>query len=52
MLLYFQYPSWLRPEVIPGLPIRWYGVMYLVAFVITYVPVSYTHLTLPTIYSV
>jgi phosphatidylglycerol:prolipoprotein diacylglycerol transferase len=41
MLLYFQYPSWLRPEVIPGLPIRWYGVMYLVAFVITYVLFRY-----------
>ncbi|MCX7655567.1 MAG: prolipoprotein diacylglyceryl transferase [Treponemataceae bacterium] len=36
MPLYIQYPSWLHPEIIPGLPIRWYGLMYLVAFGITY----------------
>ncbi len=33
---YVQYPSWISPEIIPGLPFRWYGVMYLVAFGITY----------------
>ena len=32
MLLSMQFPSWLKPEVIPGLPIRWYGLMYIVAF--------------------
>ena len=31
-MLYTQYPSWLTPEIIPGLPIRWYGLMYLLAF--------------------
>jgi phosphatidylglycerol:prolipoprotein diacylglycerol transferase len=36
MPLYFVYPSWIRPEVIPGLPVRWYGLMYLVAFLVTY----------------
>lgn len=36
MLLYVSYPSWLKPEIIPGLPVRWYGLMYLVAFVIAY----------------
>ncbi|MGA2611886.1 MAG: prolipoprotein diacylglyceryl transferase [Spirochaetia bacterium] len=36
MLAYIQYPSWIHPEIIPWLPIRWYGLMYLVAFVITY----------------
>lgn len=36
MLLYIHYPSWLKPEIIPGLPIRWYGLMYLIAFVIAY----------------
>lgn len=35
-LAYIPFPEWLRPEVIPGLPIRWYGVMYLVAFAVTY----------------
>lgn len=35
-MLYIQYPSWIHPEVIPGLPVRWYGVMYLIAFVVTY----------------
>ncbi|MFQ3547411.1 MAG: prolipoprotein diacylglyceryl transferase family protein, partial [Termitinemataceae bacterium] len=37
MLLAIHYPSWLKPEIIPGLPIRWYGLMYLVAFLIAYV---------------
>ena len=36
VLSYVNFPAWLRPEVIPGLPIRWYGVMYLVAFALTY----------------
>ena len=34
--LYTLYPSWISPEIIPGLPFRWYGMMYLVAFGITY----------------
>lgn len=33
---YLIYPKWLKPEIIPGLPLRWYGLMYLVAFAITY----------------
>ena len=32
MLLAVNFPSWIRPEIIPGLPFRWYGLMYLVAF--------------------
>ncbi len=36
VLSYLTYPNWLHPEIIKGLPIRWYGLMYLVAFVITY----------------
>jgi len=32
MPLYIPYPSWLKPEIIPGLPVRWYGLMYLFAF--------------------
>ena len=31
-LLAINYPSWLSPEIIPGLPIRWYGLMYIFAF--------------------
>ena len=31
-LLFIQYPSWLKPEIIPGLPVRWYGLMYVFAF--------------------
>ncbi|MCL2192981.1 MAG: prolipoprotein diacylglyceryl transferase [Treponema sp.] len=27
-----DFPSWLRPEIIPGLPFRWYGLMYIFAF--------------------
>ena len=36
MLLVVHFPSWLKPEIIPGLPFRWYGLMYLVAFGIAY----------------
>jgi phosphatidylglycerol:prolipoprotein diacylglycerol transferase len=36
ILSYIPFPSWLRPEIIPGLPFRWYGLMYLVAFVVAY----------------
>ncbi len=36
MLASIPFPSWIRPEIIPGLPIRWYGLMYLVAFAVTY----------------
>lgn len=32
MLLAVNFPSWIKPEIIPGLPFRWYGLMYLVAF--------------------
>ncbi len=37
MPLAIPFPTWIKPEVIPGLPVlRWYGMMYLVAFGITY----------------
>ena len=36
MLSFIQFPSWIRPEVVPFLPIRWYGVMYLLAFLVAY----------------
>ncbi|THB68117.1 MAG: prolipoprotein diacylglyceryl transferase [Spirochaetaceae bacterium] len=36
MSLYINYPSWITPEIIPGIPLRWYGLMYIVAFGITY----------------
>lgn len=28
MPAYVAFPSWLRPEIIPFLPVRWYGLMY------------------------
>ena len=35
-LLYIEYPSWIQPEIFPGVPvlglIRWYGLMYVFAF--------------------
>lgn len=37
MPYYVAYPSWISPFVIPGLPIRWYSMMYLVAFGITFI---------------
>ncbi|MDR2702516.1 MAG: prolipoprotein diacylglyceryl transferase, partial [Spirochaetaceae bacterium] len=36
MLLAVNFPAWLKPEIIPGLPLRWYGLMYLVAFGIAF----------------
>ncbi len=36
MVGYIPFPDWLSAEIIPGLPFRWYGMMYLVAFGITY----------------
>lgn len=36
MLAYLTYPEWIKPEIIPGLPLRWYGLMYLVAFGVAY----------------
>jgi phosphatidylglycerol:prolipoprotein diacylglycerol transferase len=32
MLLSIPFPSWLKPEIIPGLPVRWYSLMYVFAF--------------------
>lgn len=40
-LAYLTYPKWLKPEIIPGLPLRWYGLMYLVAFAIAYLLFRY-----------
>ncbi|MEI8095246.1 MAG: prolipoprotein diacylglyceryl transferase [Spirochaetales bacterium] len=36
MPLFLTFPDWIKPEIIPGLPIRWYGLMYILAFLITY----------------
>ncbi|MDR1929877.1 MAG: prolipoprotein diacylglyceryl transferase [Treponema sp.] len=32
MPLFVDFPSWLKPQIVPFLPIRWYGLMYIVAF--------------------
>ncbi|HDQ14770.1 MAG TPA: prolipoprotein diacylglyceryl transferase [Sediminispirochaeta sp.] len=41
MIAYLEFPSWIRPEIIPGLPFHWYGMMYLVAFLVTYLLFKY-----------
>ncbi|MBN2440471.1 MAG: prolipoprotein diacylglyceryl transferase [Spirochaetales bacterium] len=41
MLNYITFPSWLKPEIIPGLPIRWYALMYIIGFTITYLLFKY-----------
>ncbi|MFW5711649.1 MAG: prolipoprotein diacylglyceryl transferase [bacterium] len=41
MLAYLQYPDWISPVIIPGLPFHWYGLMYLIAFGVTYVLFRY-----------
>lgn len=30
------FPDWIKPEMISGLPFRWYGLMYIIAFALTY----------------
>ncbi len=42
MILSINYPSWLHPEIIPGFKyLRWYGLMYFVAFLIAYFLFNY-----------
>jgi len=41
MLLAIPFPSWLRPEIIPGLPVRWYGLMYIFAFATAFIMYRY-----------
>jgi phosphatidylglycerol:prolipoprotein diacylglycerol transferase len=36
MSLYLTHPAWLSAEIIPGLPFRWYGLMYIFAFLAAY----------------
>ena len=40
MFLYLNYPSWIHPQIFPGVQflglIRWYGLMYVFAFVTAY----------------
>lgn len=33
---YLNFPSWLKPQIIPGLPFRWYALMYVVAFAVVF----------------
>lgn len=37
MHLFIEYPTWIVPTIIPGLPIRWYSLMYIFAFATTYI---------------
>ena len=37
MLLAIPFPSWLKPEIISGLPFRWYGLMYVFAFAVAFI---------------
>ena len=44
MLLAINYPSWIHPEIFPGVPflglLRWYGLMYIFAFGTAYLVLS------------
>lgn len=31
-MFYIDFPSWIKPEIIPGFFLRWYALMYIVAF--------------------
>ena len=42
IMSYINFPSWITPEIIPGFSLlRWYGMMYIVAFAATYFLVKY-----------
>jgi phosphatidylglycerol:prolipoprotein diacylglycerol transferase len=45
MLGYINFPKWITPEIIPGVEwlswLRWYGLMYIVAFAIAYMLFKY-----------
>lgn len=41
MIAYLEFPTWLSPQIAPGVPLRWYGVMYLVAFGVTFLLFRY-----------
>ncbi|MBN2874332.1 MAG: prolipoprotein diacylglyceryl transferase [Spirochaetales bacterium] len=44
MLAAIEFPSWIHPEILPffpQFPLRWYGLMYLVAFGVTYLLFKY-----------
>ena len=34
--MYISFPSWIKPEIFSFLPIRWYGLMYILAFATAY----------------
>jgi len=36
-LLSIPFPTWLKPEIFPGLPVRWYGLMYIFAFATAFI---------------
>lgn len=37
LLNYLRFPDWIQPEIIPGLPVRWYAMMYIFAFATAYI---------------
>ncbi len=41
MSAFVHFPSWLRPEIIPGFILHWYGLMYLIAFACAYLLVKH-----------
>jgi phosphatidylglycerol---prolipoprotein diacylglyceryl transferase len=41
MLNFITFPDWIKPEIIPPLPVRWYALMYIIAFTITYLLFNY-----------
>jgi phosphatidylglycerol---prolipoprotein diacylglyceryl transferase len=41
MMAFINYPEWINPVIIPGLPFHWYGMMYLLAFGTTYILFKY-----------
>jgi phosphatidylglycerol:prolipoprotein diacylglycerol transferase len=40
MIAAVPFPEWINPEIIPGLPFRWYGLMYVVAFTVAYLLIN------------
>lgn len=38
---YLEFPTWIRPEIITGLPFQWYGLFYVIVIVVIYMLFMY-----------
>lgn len=36
MALFLRFPTWITPEIVPGIPVRWFSITYIIAFAIAW----------------